>query len=229
MNGLNITSYFRLSLPWGGRHPTPLLPALSYGFQSTPSVGRTTKPAPQSPLDALISIHALRGEGDRAASGRDTWMKYFNPRPPWGGRRLAGALRTGEDQFQSTPSVGRATFGDCTDLYSRSISIHALRGEGDRNCTLSANLVAVFQSTPSVGRATRMRQADFLLDKYFNPRPPWGGRQWQIQFTAIRLLFQSTPSVGRATRGKKLHCVHDLQFQSTPSVGRATFLGRLVP
>ena len=35
-----------------------------------------------------------------------------------------------------------------------SISIHALRGEGDRIKVLSASLAPLFQSTPSVGRAT---------------------------------------------------------------------------
>ena len=36
-----------------------------------------------------ISIHALRGEGDQLASGI-YWHEQqdFNPRPPWGGRRF---------------------------------------------------------------------------------------------------------------------------------------------
>ena len=71
--------------------------------------------------DLIISIHALRGEGDRLAKLR--------------------FLRT--ITFQSTPSVGRATTisihalrgeGDnrrTTEIASTAISIHALRGEGD--------------------------------------------------------------------------------------------------
>ena len=57
----------------------------------------------------VISIHALRGEGDLAGSD-----KVF-----------AIAI------FQSTPSVGRAT--EATMDYNKrlEISIHALRGEGD--------------------------------------------------------------------------------------------------
>ena len=56
------------------------------------------------------------------------------------------------------------------------ISIHALRGEGD---------VAFVNS--------------FLKYFYFNPRPPWGGRQLVKHLFPQTTTFQSTPSVGRAT------------------------------
>ena len=36
-----------------------------------------------------------------------------------------------EQEFQSTPSVGRATLYDCCLIAGIGISIHALRGEGD--------------------------------------------------------------------------------------------------
>ena len=35
-----------------------------------------------------ISIHALRGEGDLRCARQRFAEEYFNPRPPWGGRRL---------------------------------------------------------------------------------------------------------------------------------------------
>ena len=80
----------------------------------------------------LISIHALRGEGDAAPQGRlylsllfqstpsvgratssafgDFLRLYFNPRPPWGGRRCWYCWTCYKGcPFQSTPSVGRAT------------------------------------------------------------------------------------------------------------------------
>ena len=57
-----------------------------------------------------ISIHALRGEGDYRADNATT------------GKRT---------EFQSTPSVGRATPNKCMPCEFVSISIHALRGEGD--------------------------------------------------------------------------------------------------
>ena len=56
-----------------------------------------------------ISIHALREEGDTATRSRPATTRYFYPRPPRGGRpRLVGCG------------------------YNRlAISIHALREEGD--------------------------------------------------------------------------------------------------
>ena len=61
------------------------------------------------PAIMKISIHALRGEGD------------------WVGLRL----KREEKEFQSTPSVGRATPKNRRHRYDLCISIHALRGEGD--------------------------------------------------------------------------------------------------
>ena len=80
-------------------------------FQSTPSVGRATY---------------ARGYHLRCPY-------HFNPRPPWGGRLLISLLEmTVSAPFQSTPSVGRATLSDAMDEATVQISIHALRGEGDK-------------------------------------------------------------------------------------------------
>ena len=57
-------------------------------------------------------------------------------------------------QFQSTPSVGRATNSLLPLLRCMIISIHALRGEGDTAKHGRALKTKTFQSTPSVGRAT---------------------------------------------------------------------------
>ena len=133
MNGLDITSYFRLSLPWGGRRQFTT-EGLAIG---------------------IISIHALRGEGDKKviyekrlqftfqstpSVGRATIALrlagsdkvYFNPRPPWGGRQHPGKTYA-QDFF---------------------ISIHALREEGDIRSLIQNAFGIKFQSTPSVGRAT---------------------------------------------------------------------------
>ena len=63
----------------------------------------------QAGAAVVISIHALRGEGDRSALCFRGLCVYFYPRPPWGGRRVLHPGRAGHDV----------------------ISIHALRGEGD--------------------------------------------------------------------------------------------------
>ena len=80
-------SYFNPRPPRGGRH------VLGAGDRSRP----------------LISIHALREEGDKVHFRRAAGVFYFNPRPPRGGR--------------PSKSPDAATIED--------ISIHALREEGD--------------------------------------------------------------------------------------------------
>ena len=59
----------------------------------------------------LISIHALRGEGDLLIK-----------------RNISAVVI-----FQSTPSVGRATQKLQKEWRYKNISIHALRGEGDQD------------------------------------------------------------------------------------------------
>ena len=78
-------------------------------FLSTPSARRATHDPLCDGFPDMISIHALREEGDVAPCGGNRPGRYFYPRPPRGGRLgqaiLAGVLRI--------------------------ISIHALREEGD--------------------------------------------------------------------------------------------------
>ena len=192
-----------------------------------------------------ISIHALRGEGDIVATNEAIYLCYFNPRPPWGGRHRKGRLMIKNFLFQSTPSVGRATFEVSTmPLRERKISIHALRGEGDLPQHRQRSNTQVFQSTPSVGRATGVKdyalytktisihalrgEGDLILAVVsaflfnFNPRPPWGGRPVKRFLLILHFLFQSTPSVGRATMVAEPVRIGTIEFQSTPSVGRAT-------
>ena len=151
--------------------------ASSLEFQSTPSVGRATNGSTFEP----------------------PLFHDFNPRPPWGGRRFTTLAKTWDLSFQSTPSVGRATLSPCKIPCRTSISIHALRGEGDARRSYHGN------------------------DNYnFNPRPPWGGRLLGFFMRTRLKIFQSTPSVGRATQNKIIASFTRPKFQSTPSVGRAT-------
>ena len=168
--------YFNPRPPWGGRLRHCRLQEYLCRFQSTPSVGRATEQHRQKYRRRNISIHALRGEGDRhvcplylqqhisihalRGEGDNTWpcrkrhYHDFNPRPPWGGRLRGGLLI----------------------FTSKTISIHALRGEGDILISTHLTITRRFQSTPSVGRATT-----------------------SLGFFMKTRLFQSTPSVGRAT------------------------------
>ena len=150
----NDDSNFNPRPPWGGRLPKYTSFCILSIFQSTPSVGRATPAVDVQKIKHGISIHALRGEGDKRRAMPVAWTLYFNPRPPWGGRRYATRQVKSLLIFQSTPSVGRATailsttrcsqkyfnprppWGGrlCSTLckgYRQLISIHALRGEGD--------------------------------------------------------------------------------------------------
>ena len=103
-------------------------------FLSTPSARRATLRPWVSWPKPVISIHALREEGDNGAvyynvdwftflstpsARRATWWstkrwptgRYFYPRPPRGGRRLWSTNAIGRIRFLSTPSARRATKG----------------------------------------------------------------------------------------------------------------------
>ena len=155
-----------------------------------------------------------------------------------------GLKRSGKIIFQSTPSVGRAT----TTYFAKkpstiSISIHALRGEGDveppikevyndnfnprppwggrpEGMAIKAPLF-YFNPRPPWGGRPYQSTLNFGTLGDFNPRPPWGGRQQSLKRSYRSSLFQSTPSVGRATLHSSSRRMLRL-FQSTPSVGRAT-------
>ena len=190
-------------------------------FQSTPSVGRATIPeliavrkdfisihALRGEGDSCtlitalirveISIHALRGEGDSSLSGCDNQSLYFNPRPPWGGRRGFDVPGFEVKNFNPRPPWGgrRNRRG---------------RGAGTR----------YFSPRPPWG-GRRHRRGRGAGTRYFNPRPPWGGRHY------VEPTEPETATISiHALRGEGDYIkaqARELEqgFQSTPSVGRAT-------
>ena len=123
-------------------------------FQSTPSARRATRDPVQQVHRQGISIHALREEGDITPSG-------INPRAA---------------RFQSTPSARRATQHERKLVRKTNISIHALREEGDRlsgQCQYhrAISIHALREEGDWRPITARFRQ------RYFNPRPPRGGRR----------------------------------------------------
>ena len=147
-------------------------------FLSTPSARRATEKDELLNFHLVISIHALREEGDFPGDppGRER-RRHFYPRPPRGGRRAhqlylcssypisIHALReegdrsgdnmdVNESEFLSTPSARRAT--KILDAVCRvdGISIHALREEGDIRPASWPCGMRRFLSTPSARRAT---------------------------------------------------------------------------
>ena len=80
----------------------------------------------------MISIHALREEGDTAIGYRLKGIENFYPRPPRGGRPLLYGVH----------------------FVGVNISIHALREEGDCWTPIPIPFTSKFLSTPSARRAT---------------------------------------------------------------------------
>ena len=147
-------AYFYPRPPRGGRRISKMFTKWSSTFLSTPSARRATVCIVPCVQRRLISIHALREEGDQSAQAASVSAMYisihalreegdvqqtdgrlcgnhFYPRPPRGGRRRS----------------------DCLCPVVLQISIHALREEGDP-------LMLGYKKT----------------DDDFYPRPPRGGR-----------------------------------------------------
>ena len=126
-------------------------------YPRPPRGGRRDQPAEPVPLHE-ISIHALREEGDQDSPPEALLCSYFYPRPPRGGRQTTEKARPRLANFYPRPPRGGRQGRADQARPEGSISIHALREEGDRT-----------------ERHSGRRNADFY------PRPPRGGRHRQGQ------------------------------------------------
>ena len=86
---------------------------------------------------------------------KSRFLINFYPRPPRGGRRINLMQHGG----------------------TKSISIPALREEGDVDGNVTVTKLAEFLSPPSARRATRPRLDSSRHMADFYPRPPRGGRR----------------------------------------------------
>ena len=104
-------------------------------------------------------------------------LRNFYPRPPRGGRRRQPV------QWPRRFSISIHALREEGDLplgrneTARKISIHALREEGDACTHPVFDVAIVFLSTPSARRATSGDNTQSLPICDFYPRPPRGGRQ----------------------------------------------------
>ena len=123
--------------------------------------------------------------------------------------------------FLSTPSARRATGREVEHTLRRVISIHALREEGDPQCSYRAqqrqhiSIHALREEGDSTATMPRRTRTDFY------PRPPRGGRPWMDPLSIIIGEFLSTPSARRATLTSAI-TAGSTRFLSTPSARRAT-------
>ena len=164
--------------PRGGRQVDGILADTVSVFLSTPSARRATE---------VVNLQT---------KGRE----HFYPRPPRGGRPRS-ALRPSNSTrhfYPRPPRGGRPRSSTCRPR-AESISIHALREEGDYTRSASTAGVRAFLSTPSARRATDLVTGMASGMKHFYPRPPRGGRPGEQTFVHVLESFLSTPSARRAT------------------------------
>ena len=147
----------------------------------------------------VISIHALREEGDASVLTVicDTWNFY--PRPPRGGRRRAGRRLFSVSLFLSTPSARRATISSRSGSAGRRNFYPRPPRGGRLPDTSDKYTIYLFLSTPSARRAT------------LQVRCPCGG--CIISIHALR--EEGDALIAFLADGQK-------KFLSTPSARRAT-------
>ena len=145
-------------------------------FLSTPSARRATLTLILTVDGHIISIHALREEGDLNCPLPSAGNKRFLSTPSARRATSAGHICTFTARFLSTPSARRATkLGEDGKLSGWDISIHALREEGDLCAEQGLDRVPIsIHALREEGDDTSRQQRS--LPAYFYPRPPRGGR-----------------------------------------------------
>ena len=186
------------------------------GFLSTPSARRATDADHLAALVHIISIHALREEGDFGFPLGVQFPADFYPRPPRGGRPQVNCTPAPYwlDFYPRPPRGGRPKAG-------RNISIHALREEGDdfQSNTDSCQRISI-HALREEGDAAPDSACPTGFDFY--PRPPRGGRLFDDVDThcdeciSIHALREEGDREWSDERG------HPTVFLSTPSARRAT-------
>jgi hypothetical protein len=147
--------------------------------------------------------------------------KYFYPRPPRGGRRRSANARTNPSDFYPRPPRGGRPRSWTETKYVPTISIHALREEGDpwkNNLRIGTKIsIHALREEGDILMGGECVKAD-----NFYPRPPRGGRPEhgplghgvpQISIHALREEGDGSTPQRFITGGK---------FLSTPSARRAT-------
>ena len=148
-------------------------------------------------------------------------MRYFNPRPPRGGRLTHVRDLRIPPQFQSTPPARGAT-SMVMAAYHRPFLFQSTPPA--RGATVSAyfykQVFFISIHAPREGGDEEVARQMYSQD-HFNPRPPRGGRRWSGRTTRLPLRFQSTPPArGATTRSREQR--RDARFQSTPPARGAT-------
>ena len=147
-----------------------------YDFYPRPPWGGRPGRGAQAQPFCVISIHALRGEGDLPGGNGAASGNYFYPRPPWGGRpgNVSFHQRRTDISIHALRGEGDRRRPDHRQRHP--ISIHALRGEGDIVMAITVEgLIISIHALRGEGDSSWTTRSP--LDLNFYPRPPWGGRR----------------------------------------------------
>ena len=167
--------------PRGGRRLRRYLDYHDLAFLSTPSARRATA----------------------RANTKNKYTHDFYPRPPRGGRLNSKIMRLAVLNFYPRPPRGGRPVRPDIRQGPRTISIHALREEGDLMPK------DTFYCKPSISIHALREEGDNSLmktesaERNFYPRPPRGGRPPKETATGKPGTFLSTPSARRATRQQR--------------------------
>ena len=185
--------------PRGGRRHNGRMDGIWDIFLSTPSARRATSFHVYDWLIRLISIHALREEGDLLFLLAFDCPMDFYPRPPRGGRRSSLMCISIYNDFYPRPPRGGRPYVITVLSKNSKISIHALREEGDPTalCPCFVQSQISIHALREEGDGGRWSKAGAIADFY--PRPPRGGRLVAAARRRTELIFLSTPSARRAT------------------------------
>ena len=155
-SGLLLVAILFLSTP-SARRATILgytMACFALNFYPRPPRGGRRHNAVRQGLHPLISIHALREEGDSMRQASAFCNAYFYPRPPRGGRpdALPVELTQRKNFYPRPPRGGRPVAGACGSI---GMHFYPRPPRGGRRFFITNLLYyALFLSTPSARRAT---------------------------------------------------------------------------
>ena len=171
--------------------------------------------------EIIISIHALRVEGDLYIVAFIAEKSDFYPRPPGGGRPMRCSVSLRRFYFYPRPpGGGRPSWTKCK---TRQKDFYPRPPGGGRQCSpvfFRFPRRYFYPRPPGGGRpaSTAFKPSA----PYFYPRPPGGGRRLGIyhRCPALPYFYPRPPGGGR--RGWRIPVRVAERFLSTPSGWRAT-------
>ena len=191
--------YFYPRPPRGGRREMRGLVTFPENFYPRPPRGGRPLPPTILKRRKIISIPALREEGDRVLGLAHIQRSRFLSPPS--ARRATSTFRpTGEPStFLSPPSARRATQGRPGEAAELCISIPALREEGDFRYPVLIAFTLLFLSPPSARRATGRTARGLAAVHISIPALREEGDDKHALVIKLLKIFLSPPSARRAT------------------------------